>query len=257
MLSFSPLLYNILSLFLISVSLITLRLGVFLLRFNLPRTLCTSWIGSLFLFPYIGKFSMKTIFSNIFLDPFSLSSSETPIMRMLVHLMLSQRTLRLTSVFFFFFPILCFIAVISTFCLPGHLSVPLPRLFFYWFLLVYCSSLFCLFSSARSFVNISYICFIFFPRFWIIYTIIMLNCFPGPSSTSFSYFSGVLSYSFIWEIILCLFISVNFCGCGFHSGGFGIVVLPASSFCPQVNEADARDWWWEKLGLILVGWVKL
>ena len=131
MLSFSPLLYNILSLFLISVSLITLRLGVFLLRFNLPRTLCTSWIGSLFLFPYIGKFSMKTIFSNIFLDPFSLSSSETPIMRMLVHLMLSQRTLRLTSVFFFFFPILCFIAVISTFCLPGHLSVPLPRLFFY------------------------------------------------------------------------------------------------------------------------------
>ena len=46
---------------------------------------------------------MKTIFSNIFLDPFSLSSSETPIMRMLVHLMLSQRTLRLTSVFFLFF----------------------------------------------------------------------------------------------------------------------------------------------------------
>ena len=106
MLSFSPLLYNILSLFLISVSLITLRLGVFLLRFILPGTLCTSWIGRigwLFLFPYIGKFSMKTIFSNIFLDPFSLSSSETPIMRMLVHLMLSQRTLRLTSVFFLFF----------------------------------------------------------------------------------------------------------------------------------------------------------
>ena len=36
----------------------------------------------------------------------------------------------------------------------------------------------------------------------------------------------------------------------------GIIVLPAS-FCLQVNEADGRDWWWEKLGLILVGWVKL
>ena len=113
--------------------------------------------------------------------------------------------------------------MISTFCLPGHLSVPLPQLFFYWFLLVYCSSLFCLFfSSFRSFMNISYICFIFSPRFWIIYTTIILNSFPGrlPSSTSFSYFSGVLSCSFIWEIILCLFISVNFCDCGFHSGGF-------------------------------------
>ena len=211
-------------------------------------------------FPILGKFSTKTISSNIFSDPFSLSSpSETPIMQMLVHLTLSQRTLRLTSFFFFFhfFSIFCFTAVISTFCLPGHLSVPLPQLFFYLFLLVYCSSLFCLFSSSRSFVNISYICFIFSPRFWIIYTIIILNSFPGPSSTSFSYFSGVLSCSFIWEIIICLFISVNFCGCGFHSRGFRIVVLPASSFCPQMNEADVRDWWWEKLGLILVGWVKL
>ena len=134
--------------------------------------------------------------------------------------------------------------MISTFCLPGHLSVPLPQLFFYWLLLVYCSSLFCLFfSSSRSFMNTSYICFIFSPRFWIIYTTIILNSFPGrlPSSTPFSYFSGVLSCSFIWEIILCLFISVNFCDCGFHSGGFG----DYSSSCFLL---PSGEWgWWEGL----------
>ena len=102
MLPFSPLLFNILSLFLISVSLITLCLGVFLLRFILPGTLhFLDWLT--ISFPILGKFSTKTISSNIFLDPFSLSSpSETTIMWMLMHLMSSQRTLRLTSVFSFF-----------------------------------------------------------------------------------------------------------------------------------------------------------
>ena len=39
------------------------------------------------------------------------------------------------------------------FCLPGHLSVLLPQLLCYWFLLMYYSTLF--FSSCRSLVNIS------------------------------------------------------------------------------------------------------
>ena len=46
------------------------------------------------------------------------------------------------------------------------------------------------------------------PRSWIIFTIIILNSLSGrlPISTSFSCFSGVLSCSFIWYIVLCLFI---------------------------------------------------
>ena len=42
--------------------------------------------------------------------------------------------------------------------------------------------------------------------------IIIFNSFSErlPISTSFSYFSGILCYSFIWVIVLCTFISINF-----------------------------------------------
>ena len=113
---FSLVTFNILSLSLIFVSLITMWLCVFL-RFILPGTFCASWIELTTSFPMFGKFS--SIFSlNIFSGPFSLSSpSGTPIIQMLVHLMLSQRSLRLSFLFilfFFFFPALCYVAVIST-----------------------------------------------------------------------------------------------------------------------------------------------
>ena len=35
------------------------------------------------------------------------------------------------------------------------------------------------------------------------------------------------------------------------------VLFLASSVCPLVDEADGRDWHWEKLGLALVGRVML
>ena len=58
-------------------------------------------------FPTFRNFS-AIISSNIFSCPFSLChSSGTPIMRMLVHLMLSQRSLRLSSFHSFFYILFC------------------------------------------------------------------------------------------------------------------------------------------------------
>ena len=98
---FSLVVFNILSLSLTFVSLITVCLVVLILGFILPRTLCASWTWLTIFFPMLEKFS-TIISSNIFSGPFSLSSSGTPIMQMLMHLMLSQRVLRLSSFFCWF-----------------------------------------------------------------------------------------------------------------------------------------------------------
>ena len=82
-------------------------------------------------------------------------------------------------------------AVISTFYLPAHVSVLLPQLFCYWFLLVYFSfqllwiwtinvnvnNQWLFFSFSRSLLNISCIfsihASILFLRSWIIFTILL------------------------------------------------------------------------------------
>ena len=69
---FSLVAFNILSLSLIFVNLITVCLTVFLLGFILPRTLYASWTCLSISFPMLGKFS-ALISSNIFSGPFSLS----------------------------------------------------------------------------------------------------------------------------------------------------------------------------------------
>ena len=91
--------FNIVSLKLFFVCLISMCLCVFLLGFILYRTLCFLDLGGYFL-SHVGKFS--TIISlNIFSDTFSFSSSSgTPISWMLVCLELSQRSLRLSSIIF-------------------------------------------------------------------------------------------------------------------------------------------------------------
>ena len=88
--------FHICSLCLIFVSLIIMCLGVFCLGFILFGTLCTSWTWVAVSFPILGKFSTM-ISSSIFSCPFFRSSSVTPMIRMLGHLTLSQRSLRLSS----------------------------------------------------------------------------------------------------------------------------------------------------------------
>ena len=78
--NFSLVAFNILSLSLIFDNLITMYLGVFLLGFILPETLCATSTWLTISFPKLGKF-FASISSNIFSDPYSLSSpTGTPIM---------------------------------------------------------------------------------------------------------------------------------------------------------------------------------
>ena len=93
------------------VNLINMCLGVFRLGFILFGTLWVSWTWVAISFPILGKFS-AIISSSIFSWPFFLSSSSgTPMIQMLGHFTLSQRSLRLSSFLFilFFFFLLCFI----------------------------------------------------------------------------------------------------------------------------------------------------
>ena len=134
---FSLVAFNILSLSLIFVSLITMCLCVFLLGISC-LVLCTSWTWLTVFLCHVGKVFSCYLF-KYFLGSFlslSLCPSRTPIMRILGWLMLSQRPLSLSSFLFILFSIFCFAAWFLPFCLPDQLSVLLPQLFCYWFLLV-------------------------------------------------------------------------------------------------------------------------
>ena len=117
---FSLAAFNILSLCLVFVSLISMCLGMFLLGFLLYRTLCTSWAWLTISFSMLGKFS-TIISSKISSYPFFFSSSGTHIVRMLVRLILSQRSLRLSSVLFILFTLFCSSEFISTILSPSSL----------------------------------------------------------------------------------------------------------------------------------------
>ena len=94
---FSLAAFNICSLCLIFVNLINMCLGVFHLGFILFGTLWVSWTWVTISFPILGKFS-TIISSRIFTWSFFLSSSSgTPMIQMLGHLTLSQRSRRLYS----------------------------------------------------------------------------------------------------------------------------------------------------------------
>ena len=99
---FSLAAFNICSLCLIFVNLTNMCLGMFRLGFILFGILWVSWTWVIISFPILGMFS--AIISSIFSLSFFLSSSSgTPIIRMLRHLTLSQRSLRLSS-----FLLICF-----------------------------------------------------------------------------------------------------------------------------------------------------
>ena len=94
---FSLAAFNICSLCLIFVNLINMCLGVFLLGFLLFGTLWVSWTWVIISFPILGKFS-TIISSSIFSWSFFWSSSSgTPMIRMFWCLILSWRSLTLSS----------------------------------------------------------------------------------------------------------------------------------------------------------------
>ena len=68
-----------------------------------------------------------------------------------------------------------------------------------------------LFSSSRSLLNVSCIFSILFSRFWIIFTIIILNSFSSRLAifSSFVWSGGFLPCSFICCVFLCLLILLN------------------------------------------------
>ena len=157
----------------------------------------------------LGNFS-AIISSNISSGPFSPSSaSGTPIMKMLVCLILSQRSLKLFSFLFspFFFTL--FHSSDFHYCLPAYWSFLLPHLFCYWLLQVYLSFqllysstlvVFYIFSLLKK--KLLAMCFNSFPEFLIVFTIkskefFTVNSFPGrlPICTLLSYCFRVLSCS--------------------------------------------------------------
>ena len=223
---FSLAAFNICSLCLIFVNLINMCLGLFCLGFILFGTLWVSWTWVTISVPILGKFSI-IISSSIFSWSFFLSFSPgTPMIQMLGHLTLSQRSLRLSSllvILFFLFSSLLhlFLPLSSTSLTLSSASVILllvpSRVFFISFIALFIVY-WLFFISSRSLLNIScifsilvsrlFICnSILFSRFFIIFTII-LNSFSGrfPISSSFVWFGGHLSCSFTCWVFLCLFI---------------------------------------------------
>ena len=153
-LSFSPCAFNLLSLFLIFVSLITRCIGGYshqytslgLSSLDKPPWVYPAWDSLPFL-DLVDHFvsHVREVFSYYCLRYFleSFLSVSSPYGTPLVHLKLSQKFLTLSSLFG-----ICFLYSVSQqwfppFCPPGPLSILLPQLFCYW-LLVFCSSQFVL-----------------------------------------------------------------------------------------------------------------
>ena len=87
----------------IFINFINMYLGVFCLGFILFVSLWASWTWMAISFPVLGKFS-TIISSSVFSWAFFLSSSSgTPMIQMLGHLTLSQRSLRLSSLLLILF----------------------------------------------------------------------------------------------------------------------------------------------------------
>ena len=131
---FSLAAFNICSLFLTSVNLINMCLGVFHLGFILFGTLWVSWTCVTIFFPILGKFS-ALISSSIFAWPlFFYSSSGNLMTQMLGCFALSQKALRFSSFLFLFFLLFSSLFhLFPQFYLLPHLSNLLPPLFYCWY----------------------------------------------------------------------------------------------------------------------------
>ena len=122
--------FNICFLCLIFVNLINMCLGVFHCGFILFGTLWVSWTWVIISFSILGKFS-TIVSSRIFSWSSFLSSSGTPMIRMLRHLTLSQRSLRLSSFLLIHFSFFLSDSFIST--ILSSTSLILSSVFYYLF----------------------------------------------------------------------------------------------------------------------------
>ena len=105
--------FNILSLCLVFVSLISMHLGIFPFGFILYRTLCASWTWLTVSFSTLGKF-WNIISSKFFSHHFFFSSSSgTPVIRMFLHLILCKVSEIILSSFHYFY-FICSSEVIFT-----------------------------------------------------------------------------------------------------------------------------------------------
>ena len=125
---------NILSLYLIFVSLISMCLGVFLLGFIQCGTLSAFWTWLTISFPCWGNFQLKSI--QKFSHTLSLS---------LLFFFSSSSSLNyrdpynnwLSSVIFFLFTLFCSSEVVSTILSSSSLIHSSSQIFYYWILLEY------------------------------------------------------------------------------------------------------------------------
>ena len=106
-------------------------LGVFHLGFILYGILCASWTWLTIFFSILGKFS-TIISSKIFSYPFFLFWD--PYNRMLVCLILSQRSLNYRQFFSFFLLYSTLQKLFPPFYFPAHWFILLLQIFCYWFL---------------------------------------------------------------------------------------------------------------------------
>ena len=216
---FSLVAFHILSFCLVFVSLISMCLGVFLHGFTMYGTLGASWTWLTIFFPILGKFS-SVISSKIFLYVFFFcSSSMTPIIQMLVHLILSQWSLRLSCFFFFsiLFTLLCSTEVISNMLSfsslisssASDILLLIPSRVFLISVIRLFVSLGLFFYSSRSLLIDSCIFSTLFSQFlifllslfWILFQVV---CLLPPNLFGLLF----LVYSFICVVFLCLFITI-------------------------------------------------
>ena len=105
--------FNIFSLYLIFDSLINVCLGVFLLGLILYGTLCAYWTW-LTILSHIWEVFTYSLFKYFLSSFLLLFFSGAPIIQMFVSLMLSQRSLSLSSIPFILFSLFCPVVVVST-----------------------------------------------------------------------------------------------------------------------------------------------
>ena len=133
-----------------------------LLEFILPGIVCLLYLVDYFISPVRDVFSYYLF--KYFLRSFLSSPSGTHIMQILVCLLLSQRSLRLSSFIFILFSIFCFAAVISTILSFMSLTCSSASVILLWIPSHLLFILFISVHSSKSLVNISCIFSILFPR---------------------------------------------------------------------------------------------